>query len=59
MFGGYEGGWEAAPYLENPTFHTKTYKSKSGKDYMDFKVWAEGLKAEDRDKTLTGHLLVC
>ena len=54
MFGCYEGGWDAAAYL-NPTdaamkFPTSTYKSKSGKDYMDFKAWAEGLKAEDRDK---------
>ena len=50
--GGYEGGWDPAPFLENPQFPTQTYKSKSGKDYMDFKAWADGLDQAKRDLLL-------
>ena len=57
MFGGYDGGWDPAPFLENPQFPTQTYKSKSGKDYMDFKAWAEGLDADKRDAQLKGIYL--
>ena len=55
--GGYDGGQDPAPFLENPQFPTQTYKSKSGKDYMDFKAWADGLPEAERDKTLKGIYL--
>ena len=57
MFGGYDGGWDPAHFLENPQFPTQTYKSKSGKDFMDFKAWAEGLPGAERDSTLKGIYL--
>ena len=44
-------------FFREPTVPYTNLQSKSGKDHMDFKAWAEGLKAEDRDKTLKGIYL--
>ena len=55
MSGGYSGGWDPAPFLNNPQldFPTTHYKTAKGRDYMDFGEWAGKLGA-DRDKTLKG-----
>ena len=55
MSGGYYGGWDPTPFLNNPKldFPTTHYKTAKGRDYMDFGEWA-GKLGEKRDETLKG-----
>ena len=42
MFGGYEGGWAPATYLQgkDADFPLTRYQNKAGHDYLDFRQWA-------------------
>ena len=55
MSGGYYGGWDPAPFLNQSTykFPTEHYTTRSGKHYMDFRDWA-GTLGDQRDQVLKG-----